>query len=256
VMESAMCDPAGSACLFFVGTYRSNEVDDDHEIFGLVRRLKSFGVPTTMVSLEGLDPKNLNTMISDALCMLPRACTSLSDIVYQKTKGNPFFVLAFLRSLVDGRYLWYCVDGRRWIWDEDHVSSLDVTGNVLHLLSSKMTGLSTSMQSALKVAACFGIRIEQSVVSTLVDDPEFADIRDNLVRVVREGFMVMSRSSDFKFVHDKVREAAYGLIPEMDRDAVSGLSIVIFVIWIAHPPNPLPNEFTSRTFICQSTITR
>ncbi len=101
VVESLLCDATGSGCLFFVGTYWSDEVSDDHEIFCLALRLKSLGVPMTMLSLDGLHPKDLNNMISNALCIFLRISEPLSDIIYQKTKANPFFVRAFMKSLVE-----------------------------------------------------------------------------------------------------------------------------------------------------------
>ncbi|KAL3811602.1 hypothetical protein ACHAXA_011199 [Cyclostephanos tholiformis] len=217
VVESLLCDTIGPSCLFFVGTYRSNEVADDDEILCLTQRLKSFGVPTIMLSLEGLNPSDLNTMVSDALCVFPRLTEPLSNIIYQKTKGNPFFVIAFMRLLVDSWLLEYSFNARRWVWNHDDIHSMDITSNVLHLLSSKMNGLSTCIQSALKVAACFGIKVKESLVKTLSSNPEHSDICDNLNQVVMEGLMIKGSSSEYQFVHDKIREAAYGLIPEKDR---------------------------------------
>jgi predicted ATPase len=174
-----------------------------------------------MLSLEGLNPNVLNTMISDALCVFPRISEPLSHIVFQKTKGNPFFVIAFLRSLAERGLLEYSSITRTWVWDEEDVSSIDVTDNVLYLLSTKMSGLSANIQSTLKLAACFGIKIKESVVETLGTDPKYSDVQDNLEQVVKGGFMVKVGTSDFKFVHDKVREAAYGLIPEQEKNQVS-----------------------------------
>jgi hypothetical protein len=221
VVESIFGDASQPNCLFFVGSYRSNEVANDHAIFRSADRLKSFGVPTTMMSLEGLQPNDLNSMVSDALCVFPRICEPLSDIVFQKTKGNPYFVVAFLRSLVDRGLLNYCVNARRWLWDEDDVSAMDVTGNVLHLLSLKMSSLSTSIQSALKTAACFGIKIEQCVITALSADPKHEGIQNLLEEVVNEGFMFKVGTSHFSYAHDKVREAAYSLISDEEKNQVS-----------------------------------
>ncbi len=176
-------------------------------------------MPMTMLSLEGLNPKDLNDMISNALCMFPHISEPLSNIIFQKTKGNQFFVIAFMRSLVDRRLLEYSINTRRWVWDKDNVSSMDVTDNVLYLLSSKMSGLLTDIQSALKVAACFGVNINESVVATL--GAKHSDLRDRLEQVVKEGFMVKVGTSDFKFIHDKVQEAAYSLITKSERNQVS-----------------------------------
>ena len=141
VIHTILSDTMGSS-MFFVGTFRNNEVQVDHDIFDLMERLEISNVRTTKVSLAGLDQKDLNTMISDALCLYPRICKSLSDIVFQKTKGNPFFVLEFMQSLKYRGLLQYNFHQKRWVWNEDMIRAEEITDNVLHLLSSKVNGLS------------------------------------------------------------------------------------------------------------------
>jgi predicted ATPase len=220
VVESILCDSIKSNSFFFVGSYRSNEVAEDHGIFHLINNLRTFGVPTTTVVLEGLNPADLNTMISDALCIFPRMCESLSNIVHTKTKGNPLFVLEFLRSLVDGKLLNYSLRKRRWVWDEVLVNGVEIADNVLFLLTSKMSRLPNNIQSALKVGACFGLKIEEPVVSILSATPDYSNILRDLEQVVEEGFMVKIGPSEFKFVHDKVQEAAYSLVPYIEKNKV------------------------------------
>ena len=84
VIHTILSDTMGS-CMFFVGTYRDNEVQIDHPVFDLMEKLEISNVQTTKVSLAGLNQEDLNTMISDALCLYPRICRSLSDILFQKT---------------------------------------------------------------------------------------------------------------------------------------------------------------------------
>ena len=73
-----------------------------------------------------------------------------------------------------------------------------------------------------KTVACFGIKVDQAVVTILAaTDPEHTDIHDKLEQVISEGFMFKVGTSHFRFVHDKVREAAYSLIPHKDKNQVS-----------------------------------
>ena len=219
VIHTILSDTMGS-CMFFVGTYRDNEVQIDHDIFNLMERLETSNVRTTKLSLTGLDHDDLNTMISDALCLYPRICKSLSDIVFQKTKGNPFFVLEFMQSLKSRGLLQYNALQKRWVWNEDIIRGEEITDNVLHLLSSKMNGLSDDVQMLLKVMACFGSSINESVIGYLSKSVEYAGVQNGLEGALSDGFIEKHSEGKLKFAHDKVLEAAYNIIPESDKKQV------------------------------------
>ena len=219
VIHTILCDTMGS-CMLFVGTYRDNEVQADHAVFDLIQKLENSNVQTTKLSLTGLDREDLNTMISDALCLFPRICRSLSDSVFERTKGNPFFVLEFMQSLVGRGLLRYNFLMKRWVWNEAAIRAEQCMDNVLYLLSSKMAALSENVRTLLKVMACFGTCTNEFVVDNLSKSTEYSDIQDSLKTAIRDGFVVMDEEGNFKFVHDKIRETAYNLIPDNEKRQV------------------------------------
>ena len=84
-----LSDTRGSSCFFFVGSYRDNEVDDDHPLMELMMELDLACVETSRVHLSGLSTKYLNAMVAESLCIFPRIVKPLSDVIFEKTNGNP-----------------------------------------------------------------------------------------------------------------------------------------------------------------------
>jgi len=163
---------------------------------------------------------DLNSMISDSLRIFPNLCKPLSDIVFAKTEGNPFFALEFLRSLFTSRLLEYSLRERRWIWDESQIRSEQITDNVLYLLSVKMNLLPKSFRAALKVVSCFGIKVDETIVAYLMSTSQYSDLGYWLNKAIEEGCM-HKVGTYFKFVHDKVMEAAYSLIADHSKTQAS-----------------------------------
>jgi predicted ATPase len=97
-LVNAILDDKKSS-LLFVGTYRDNEVSEEHIVNGFKRWLTALQVPQNTIDLDGITEDDVGSLVSDSLGMLPRLCWSLAQVVFHKTEGNPFFVRMFLRSL-------------------------------------------------------------------------------------------------------------------------------------------------------------
>lgn len=99
LIHTVLSDEKGESCLFFVGSYRDNEVEDNHILYGLYGWLSAFDVAMNTIRLGSMSEEDVLSLVSDSLGILPRFCQPLVQVVYRKTGGNPFFVQMFLRSL-------------------------------------------------------------------------------------------------------------------------------------------------------------
>lgn len=65
------------------------------------------GSEITTIEVGNLPPANVKSLIAEALRMEDDedSVSSLATTIHRKTEGNPFFVLAFLRSLYDEEFI-------------------------------------------------------------------------------------------------------------------------------------------------------
>lgn len=174
-------------------------------------------VPLTTIDLKGILEDDVNLMLSNALGIVPRVCSTLSAQVHRKTKGSPFFVREFIQSLVENGLVTFSLREMRWIWDVDKIAAEPITENVLQLITSKITTLSENAQTALKVASCFGIKVFASIIRSLACTHQYLRLQVDMDNAVEEGFIDFD-GVHYRFSHDKVREASYELISSSDRN--------------------------------------
>jgi len=85
--------------LLLIGAYRDNEVSSAHPLMLTLDEIRKAEATVNQISLAPLDQVSLNHLIADTLSCPPERAIPLTELVLQKTKGNPFFTNQFLKSL-------------------------------------------------------------------------------------------------------------------------------------------------------------
>jgi predicted ATPase len=183
------------------------------------------------IVLAPLSDGDLGQLIADSLhCELARA-GPLTQLVLEKTGGNPFFTIQFLQALGEEDLLVFDHEGVRWSWDLERIHARRYTDNVVDLMVGKLNCLPPETQAALRRLACVGVGAEFALLAT-VCQTSLEALHDSLREAVRSGLVVRSEGS-YVFQHDRIQEAAYSLIPE-DSRAESHLRIGRLLL--AHSP--------------------
>ncbi|WP_158502033.1 AAA family ATPase [Vitiosangium sp. GDMCC 1.1324] len=204
--------------LLVIGAYRDNEVSPSHPLMLTLSNIRQAGAVVNELVLSPLSVEHLNLLVADTLHQEPRQTWPLARLIHEKTQGNPFFATQFLTMIYQEGLVEFDRTAAAWRWDITHIQAKSYTDNVVALLVERLKRLPVSTRNVLMLAASVGERIEAWLLAVIRDKPE-EEIHQEMWEAVREGLMLRTGNS-YRFLHDRVQQAAYSLIPDNERSEV------------------------------------
>jgi PAS domain S-box-containing protein len=217
LLERLITDP-DVRHLMLIGAYRDNEVSLSHPLLRTLEAIRKTGSQVQEIVLTPLRLDDISELVADAMHCKVERVRPLGELLYEKTGGNPFFAIQFFTTLADEGLLWFDPVTRAWQWDFDRIRAKSYTDNVVDFMAGKLTRFSFTTQEALKQLACLG-NVAQVATLALVHGETEETMHAALWEAVRAG-LILQQESTYRFLHDRIQQAAYSLIPEDDRAEV------------------------------------
>ncbi|UFW88343.1 AAA family ATPase [Bradyrhizobium barranii] len=201
--------------LLLIGAYRSNEVDAGHPLKRKLESIRRAGVNLEEITLSPLTADDVAQLVADTLRCGRKRAAPLAKLVHQKTMGNPFFAIQFLSELAEEQLLTFDHEPARWRWDLERIHAKAYTENVVDLMLGKLIRLPEETQDALQQLACFGNMAETAELAIVLETSR-EQVHARLWPAIRQE-LIARQGTVYRFVHDRVQEAAYLLVPESSR---------------------------------------
>jgi predicted ATPase len=235
--------------LMLLGSYRSNEMDDDHPMSIRLSKLEdeyndtnnsnsnisdtnntntttnnntnnnNSNTLSKRIELDNLSLEHVSEFIAATLRLDVEEVASLAEVVYSKTHGNIYFTEQTLEDLQRKQVLYKSLSTFQWTWNMEIIEQVvGMSANVVDMVTSKLSALPELLQKTLAVAAYMKNTFDrETLLSVLLEAEGYenidADMLDRLLEVAVEEGLLMEHLN-FQFTHDRIKQAARELIPE------------------------------------------
>jgi predicted ATPase len=204
----------------------------------------------TDIVLDCLDAFHINEIVAFKLGVTSSSTMSLSQLIWKKTGGNPFYTLNFLEMLYKHSLIRREKNGT-WIWDQSQIlRTTNVSDNLASILKSRLQCLHDQVRSILQIASFIGCEFPASILATILYEEQdiiaaeytfrrqtkdviYQWITSALEIGVEEGLLEKTTIDNhrYKFAHDAIQEVLYEILMPDETERLLLHQRISILIW-------------------------
>ncbi len=215
--------------LLVICSYRDNEVSASHPLHRIIEEAAA-KTNVNRIHLGAIKPRDLKQLLADTFNCSPELTNELTELIDKKTKRNPFFISEFIKTLYKKGLVFFDYQEHKWKWSIGQIEESNITENVIELVTELLLGLEKDTRNLCALAACIGNQFDLRTLA-VVNQKDAEGTAQQLWQAIKEGVIVpltenyksvsnnpaLAEKITYKFLHDRVQQAAYNTILEKDR---------------------------------------
>ena len=191
--------------LLVLGAYRSTDVDAKHPLTPVLTELNRERLPQS-VSLKRMSLSDVSEIIKNILEqeeVPPEFCR----IVYEKTRGNPFFAEEVVKSLKEEEIIYR--EENKWKFKE--VSTIEFPETVKNVLKARLSRLDDECQNVLTLASFIGNDFTCEALSAVsgIEENKLLELIEKLLKTGLIKHRVMRGEDVCSFADILLRDVVY-----------------------------------------------
>ncbi|MDD5654976.1 MAG: AAA family ATPase [Candidatus Omnitrophica bacterium] len=211
-----LAEKCQAGALLIVASYRENEVDVDHPLAQFISRLKQQNIPVSEIPVKAFGIEETTQMLSQILLEKEEMVFPLAQQLHFKAKGNPFFTLELLHTLVDEQIVFLRDD--HYTYDLDKLKQAALPDNIIEIVVKRIKDIPGEDLKILSYASVMGKEMQFGLLTELTQRP-FEAVLNAIENGIQNQLLMrdLTGREDIFFMHDRIREAFYRRVSEDER---------------------------------------
>ena len=205
--------------LLLLGAYRSTDIDAKHPLSQVLAELNRERLPQS-VSLKRMSLNDISEMIKQILEQ-DDVPNEFCKLVYEKTRGNPFFAEEVIKSLKEEDVIYR----EKNKWKIKDISKIEFPETVKNVLKTRFSRLDDECQNVLTMASFVGndFTLEAMCAVTGIEKSKLLELLDKMFKTGLIKERVIRGEGICSFADILVRDVVYEEVSPLRRKELHGV---------------------------------